>query len=117
MIPIVKMVDEKVENKMTTDHREEVESQADNLIECSEKLLLSEARAMALLVFDTFFPCINDQDDISCWNCKSYENGVCGGKRLDFQGVIQCMLKKVIHATDHPTQPQHLRFVYPCGRP
>jgi hypothetical protein len=96
------------EESMLIDHREEVESKVEDLIEYSKKHLLSESRAMALLALDTFFPHINSQGDISCINCKNYVDSVCGGKLLDFHGVINCMVNTAIHGTDHPRQPRHL---------
>jgi hypothetical protein len=87
---------------MLNHHSQEVESEIDDLIGSEKTLLLSEARAMALLVMDTYFPSIDDLDDITCLNCQSFIN--CGGKRLDFNGVIECMVNKAIHGTDNPDQ-------------
>ncbi len=80
--------------------RDELKHQASDLAKQSKKVLLSEARAIAILAFDTFFPNITDQNEISCWNCMNYVNGICAGKRLDYHGVIDCMVSMAIHGSD-----------------
>jgi hypothetical protein len=85
---------------MATNCEQKVE--VENLIDYGKALLSREARAMALLLIDTYFPCIAKPGDISCRNCQSYVNLVCSGKRLDYQGVIECMVNKAIHGADYP---------------
>ncbi len=72
----------------------------DNLIE-SSRVLLKEAGIIGHLVITNYFPTITDFEDLTCPNCQSYRNCMCSGKQLDFDGIIKCMVNKVINGTDN----------------
>lgn len=72
----------------------------DELSEKRKENLLSEVKMMALLVLDTYFPDAVEVEDFACRNCQSYKNRNCGGKRLDFDGIINCMVDKAIHGAE-----------------
>jgi hypothetical protein len=65
------------------------------------EVLISEARVMALMALDSFFPNIRHEGDIVCYNCERYLSRICDGKDLGFEGVIECMVKMAISGLEH----------------
>ncbi len=88
-----------------------------NLIDYEKELLSREARAIAMLLIDTYFPCVDNPGDISCRNCQSYANLTCSGKSLGYHGAIECMVNKAIHGADcHERVGSLLRIKFPASK-
>ena len=89
---------------MLSHNRQKIVSEIDDLLQSERHLLFSEARALAHLVMDTYFPSLSEADDVTCWNCQSYISRVCIGKGLDFNDVIECLVNRVMCETSAPDQ-------------
>jgi len=83
-------------------------AEVENLFDYGKTVLVREARAMALLLVDNYFPCADKQADISCRNCQSFVNRLCSGKGLGYYGAIECMVNKAIIGADYPPEDESM---------
>lgn len=80
---------------MLIHHMQQVDTE-NEMIE-SGRNLLQEARTMAFLVMQTYFPDLGSIDEITCCNCRNFVDRGCAGRCLDFHGVIDCMVNIAIN--------------------
>ena len=83
-------------------------AEARNVIDFEKAVLSREARAMALLIVDSYFPCADKPGDISCPHCQSYVDRLCSGRGLDYYGAIKCMVNKAIIGANYPAQDESM---------